>query len=429
MSARSVVSRSASVGLVALVTACGSSEAIGTARVDASSPVDAARHVDVATHFDAVTREDAIAQTDSTVARDAGTDAVSDDAGSPESGAHDARSSTVDAHDAEVDAGGCPKGCPTGYTCGTANGLPVCRAPSGIPLFSHVFIIMEENTSLSTLVSSITANAAPSFAALRAKYASGAEYHGVTHPSLPNYIALTSGSPQGIGCDCAAQAGQGTCNALTCNLVLGSCTCSQSATNLADQLETGGKTWTAFGEGMGTPCNLVDNTNTNYAVRHVPFLYYDDIQTNASRCATHVVDYSSFTPATAPQFTYIAPNLIDDMHSPFPATQGNITSGDTWIAPVVAKITASSAYTDGGLFVIVWDEDDDSGGITGSNDPVPIFVLSPYAKSGGYMSMATMDHYSLLATIEDGLDLPRLGNAGVSRPSTADTLADYFPSN
>ena len=78
------------------------------------------------------------------------------------------------------------------------------------------------------------------------------------------------------------------------------------------------KSWTAFGESMGTPCNVVDGTN--YAVRHVPFLYYDDIQTNARAATRHVVDYAKFDVASAPDFTYIAPNLIDDMHDPDPAS-------------------------------------------------------------------------------------------------------------
>lgn len=326
-----------------------------------------------------------------------------------------------------VDAAKCGAACPVGYTCGTANGLPVCRAPSGIPLFSHVFVIMEENTSLSTLVAAIGANAAPNFASLQKKYASGLEYHGVAHPSLPNYVALTSGGTQGIACDCAAASGLGSCNAGNCNLLASDeCTCSQSVSNLADQIETAKKTWMAYGEAMDTPCNLVFTSDAGtYSARHVPFLYYDDIQTNATRCTSHVVDYSFFEPASAADFNFIAPNLTDDMHNPFPATQGNITNGDTWIGPQVEKITASSAYTDGGLLVIVWDEDDDSG-LLSANAPIPIFVLSPYAKSGGYMSAATMDHYSLLATIEDGLDLPRLGSAGIPRASTADTLADYF---
>ncbi len=318
--------------------------------------------------------------------------------------------------------GSCAGGCPTGYTCGTANGMSVCRSAAGIPMFSHIFVILMENTSLSTLQTAMKGGNAPNLSSFAASYATGSDYHGVAHPSLPNYIALTSGGTQGIGCDCHAQKGQGSCSLLTCNLLLGSCSCDNAAMNLADQIEMlpKGGTWMAYGEDMGTPCNLVDSGN--YAVRHLPFLYYDDIQTDMTRCTTHVVDFKSFNPDTAGLFTFIAPNLVDDMHNPDPTTSVNIPDGDKWIGPQVQAIMKSSSYTSGGLIVVVWDEDDGSGGITGSNDPVPIFLFSPYAKAGGYVSSVTADHYALLATFEDAMNLSRLGSAAKAMP-----LADYFP--
>jgi hypothetical protein len=279
-----------------------------------------------------------------------------------------------------------------------------------------------ENTSLSTLNAAMTGGMAPNLAALAAKYATSGDYHGVAHPSLPNYIALTSGGTQGVSCDGAAMADAGTCNAIDCNLLLGNCSCVTSAMNLADQLEAAQLTWMDYGESMGTPCNLVNAGN--YAVRHNPFLYYSDIQGNATRCDSHVVDFSSFDPASPVRFNYIAPNLIDDMHNPDPTTSANIPDGDMWIGPHVASIVQSAAYAKGALLVVVWDEDDASGGITGTDDPVPIFVISPYAKHPGYVSAVKLDHYSLLATFEDGLGLPRLGNA-----SSATALADFFPAN
>ena len=190
--------------------------------------------------------------------------------------------------------------------------------------------------------------------------------------------------------------------------------------NLADQIEAAGKTWMDFGESMGTPCNLADNGN--YAVRHNPFLYYADIQGNSTRCTSHVVDFSNFDPANPVRFNYIAPNLIDDMHNPDPTNSTNIPDGDMWIGPHVGAILSSAAYAKGALVVVVWDEDDDSGGVTGTDDPVPIFIMSPYAKSGGYVSATMANHYSLLATFEDGLGLGRLGSAATATP-----LVDYFP--
>jgi hypothetical protein len=327
---------------------------------------------------------------------------------------------------------GCGTGCPTGYTCGAANGIPVCRAPSGVPLFSSVFVIMMENTSLSTLQTAMTGGTAPNLTAMASKYATGSAYHGVTHPSLPNYIALTSGGTQNTVCDCAATPGGDSCpgSYLTCEgeLLFKSCSCPNSAKNIADQLEAAGKSWMAFGEDMGTPCNTTDSGN--YAQRHVPFLYYEDIQTNAARCDAHVVDFKGFSPATAAAFNFIAPNLIDDMHNPDPTNSTNIPDGDTWIGPQVSAITASEAYTKGGLLVVVCDEDDASGGITGTtDDPIEIFVISPYAKSGGYVSSVMANHYSLLATMEDGLGLPRLGMAASPGTGFAATLSDYFPAN
>jgi hypothetical protein len=314
----------------------------------------------------------------------------------------------------------CSATCPTGYTCGFANGMQVCRSASGIPLFSHVFVILMENTSLSTLSAAMTGGTAPNLAAMAKMYATGSDYHGVAHPSLPNYIALTSGSTQGIACDCQAQSGMGTCIPVVCLVAACSCPLANSVQNIADQLEATSQTWMAFGESMGTPCNMTDGTD--YAVRHVPFLYYGDIGTNATRCSSHVVDFAGFDPNSASAFTFIAPNLTDDMHNPDPTTSVNIPNGDKWIGPQVASIVASKGYTSGGLLVVVWDEDDGSGGLTGTDDPIGIFVMSPYAKSGGYVSSTMANHYSLLATFEDGLNLPRLGMAASATP-----LADYFP--
>ena len=321
----------------------------------------------------------------------------------------------------------CGGGCPVGYTCGTANGLEVCRAPSGVPMFTSVTLIMMENTSLSSLQAAMDGGSAPHLKALASGHATGSDYHGVDHPSLPNYIALTSGDTQGIGCDCKAAAGQGSCNLLTCSRLFGACSCSQPAENIADQLEAVGVPWMAFAEDMGPPCNLADAGK--YAARHVPFLYYDGIQKDAARCNKHVLDLKGFDPGAATGFSFIAPNLTNDMHDPFPSDSTNIPNGDAWLGPRVDDILGSAPYQKGGLLVVLWDEDDNSGGLTGNDDPVGLFVLSPYARSGGFQSTLKADHYSLLATIEDGFNTPRLGNAGMSRPGYADTLADFFPGN
>jgi hypothetical protein len=329
-----------------------------------------------------------------------------------------------------IDAGPCAS-CPTGYTCGTFNGIEACKSPAGIPLFDHVFLAMMENLSYSTLDDAINqdASATANLQAARDNYATGDDYHGAhsggkaVHPSLPNYISITSGDPQGVSCDCQPLPEAGACGTFSCTLVTGSCACNQAVPNVADQIETATKTWKAYGEDMGTPCNLADEGD--YAVRHVPFLYYDGIRENAVRCTSHVVDFTNLATdlagTGAPNFVYVAPNLTDDGHNPQnPADHStNIANVDIFFGTFVPQITASNAYKNGGLLIIVWDEDN-TNGVFANDDPIPIFVFSPYAKKG-FVSHVTADHASLLATIEDGLGLPRLGQAATAQP-----LVDYF---
>ena len=329
--------------------------------------------------------------------------------------------------------GGCGT-CPTGYTCGTANGIPVCRAPSGVPLFSHVFVIMMENTSWATLSGDAATNTPYIHDTLIKSMAYGTDYHGAggAHPSLPNYIALISGNVgtaanAPLACDCDPT---GTA-CMSCNLVTSGCGCPQSGMHLGDQIDaTMGLSWKAYAEDIGSACNAT--SSGNYAARHVPFIYFMH-DTAFARCQAHVVDYGMLSAdlmGTTPSFVYIAPNLVDDMHgtSTFSNHTSDMAAGDKWLSMNVPTILASPAYKNNGVLFIVWDEDDDSG-LLSADAPIPMFVLSPLAKSGGMAGNAAIathyDHYSLLATFEDGLGLPaRLGNAQGAKP-----VADFFPAN
>ncbi len=346
-----------------------------------------------------------------------------DDAGrSPTDAAHGVDAPGHDAFvattDVGTDAASACGHCPDGTTCGTANGIAVCRTASGIPRFTSVTVIVMENTSLSTLSG---ATNTPYLTGLAATAATASDYHGATHPSMPNYLALTSGMDSShIGCDCDPMGS--ACSSFTCNTLIHSCGCPQTVMHIGDQLDAAGLPWRDYGEDMGDACNTT--TAGSYAARHVPFLYYDNVQSNAARCAMRVVDYDLFDPVADPQaFAFIAPNLTDDMHDPFPAGSTNLANGDTWLASNVPPILAAPSYTSAGLLIIVWDEDDLSG-VLAPDDPIPLFVLSPFAKDGGFVSSVHANHYSLLATIEDGLGLPRLGLASSAQP-----LSDFFPAD
>lgn len=341
-------------------------------------------------------------------------DAAGTDAGTGlDAGASDVDAGTgVDAGSAATDAGpmsGCAGGCATGFTCTSAG---YCATATGVPAFGHVYVIVMENRSRTSVAG---AAAAPYLNGLMTSYATATAYYSVQHPSLPNYLAMVSGDHWGVGCDCHP-AGMSACTALTCNIVLSGCSCNQAHTHLGDQLDTAGIAWREYAEGMGTPCNAVDNGGRHYAAKHVPFLYFDNVFSDMTRCTARVRDYRDFAAdltAGTYRFSYIAPDLCNDMHD---ACGGDaVGNGDMWSMTNVPPILATPGFAAGGTDVlfIVWDEEDFSIG----HSPLPFIVVSPLVRAGA-STAAMINHYSLLATWQDGLGVPRLGMSTAATPIT-----------
>jgi hypothetical protein len=264
-----------------------------------------------------------------------------------------------------------------------------------------------EEQSLSAIQGSASA---PYINTLIASYALATDYTAPDHPSLPNYLELTSGSPQGVACDCAPS-GTPTCTATTCNTLSNACNCPQSATHLGDELEAAGLTWREYAEGMGAPCNVAGaDGGADFTAAHVPFIYYDDVYTTPGRCVGHVRDYGDFAgDLGAYAFAMISPNTCHDMQALCSADP--ILQGDDWLSINVPPILATPGFAPGGhdALFIVWEE----AGTEIGTPPAPLIVVSPLARAT--TTGAAYTHYSLLATIEDGLGVARLGSsAGIA---------------
>ena len=192
-------------------------------------------------------------------------------------------------------------------------------------------------------------------------------YHASGHPSLPNYLALTSGTTWGIADDGYH--------------VL-------PAQDVGDQLTAAGVSWRAYMEGMGSDCR---QGNGEYAVKHDPFAYY------GGQCQSSVVPFSQLNAdlasAAPPRFIWITPNLCNDMHDCSPSV------GDAWLQHTVPMLLSSPAMTNG-VVLLTWDEND--GG--GSNQVLTLVLGARHVVTPG----DSYSHPSLLATVEDLLGLPRL---------------------
>jgi phospholipase C len=240
------------------------------------------------------------------------------------------------------------------------------------PITPHVFVIVMENASLETTLR------APSIQRLAAKYVLATDYHAVSSPSLPNYLAMTSGSTWGITDDAYHVLPAG---------------------GLGAQLTTAGVSWRAYMAGLTSAGCL--RSPYPYALKHNPFAYY------GGSCPENVVSLDALDPDLAgdtPSFVWITPGLCHDGHDCPLATAG------VWLEDLVAQIVTSPAWRDHGTLFVVWDEGD------GRSSVVPLIVASPDLESRRVDAL--YDHFSLLAAIEDAFGLPRLGAAKEARPLT-----------
>ncbi|MFI5282085.1 MAG: alkaline phosphatase family protein [Candidatus Dormibacterales bacterium] len=251
------------------------------------------------------------------------------------------------------------------------NSAPPAQAPR------HVFVIVMENRSpTEALAGSFTAS-------LAATYAMAADYHAVAHPSVPNYLALTSGSTWGVTDD--------SYHVLP-------------TADLGDELTSAGVSWRAYMEGMVDAGCL--QSPLPYDPGHNPFAFY------GGRCPPNVVSLSPLAADLAgvtPYLSWIAPDRCHDEHD------CSVTIGDAWLRQEVGAITQSEAWRSGGVLFITWDEDDGSAG-----NQVLALVISP----GGphVVSQRPYSHYSLLATVQDLLRVKRLGLA-VKAQAMTDLIA------
>jgi hypothetical protein len=303
------------------------------------------------------------------------------------------------------DAGSCGQ-CPTGFTCSTSG--TYCVNANGVPAFDHAFVIVMENTSQKDIVNNTEA---PYINQLVNTYAYTINYSTSYHPSLPNYLDLVSGTNQNISCDCAPT---GVACGIACGpFSLPLCACGgMMGKHLGDQLDGAKVEWRQYAESMMTPCNA--GAAAPFAAKHVPFLYFNDVSSNVSRCQQRVRDYGDFAPDLAAgtyRFSLISPDLCDDMHGDPSCKSGlsETTQGDNFLKSEVPKILAGPGFGPTGkdVLFITWDEGTGSTG--GPETAVLAIIISPLAKKGPTTKAYT--HESLLATIEDSFGVPRLNNA------------------
>jgi hypothetical protein len=250
-------------------------------------------------------------------------------------------------------------------------------------------IVMENRESSSVLGQPD----APYINSLANSYGSATQWYGVSHPSLPNYLAMISGSTQGVQDDGTGYTFGGP--------------------TLVDQLAGRGIGWKAYMEDMPSPC-FGGASSGGYAKKHDPFMYFTSITSNPAQCARVVPGGELATDlanGTAPPFIFVTPNLCNDGHD-----CGNATA-DSWLKGEMQTVMNSSWYGRGASVVITWDEGGSSSGCCGSAAGGQIATI--VVTAAGQRRLGTPgDHYGMLRALEEAYGVGYLGQA--ANPASGD---------
>jgi hypothetical protein len=260
----------------------------------------------------------------------------------------------------------------------------------------HIVVILMENKEYAQIIGSADA---PYLNRLARRNVLLTQEYAIAHPSLPNYLALTGGSTFGITSDCTD--------------------CNVSGRNIVDQLEANGISWKAYMQSMPEPCfkgAFAGTAPNDYAKKHDPFMYFNDIRTDAARCKK-IVPFTRFDGDLSrglPRFAWITPNECNDMHS------CPIATGDAWLKAWVPRIIP--ALGPNGVVMVLFDEGSSGAACcslgTGGGHVVAV-IAGPGAKDSTRIGAAA-DHYSLLRLIEDEWGFRHLRNAADSTTPTID---------
>jgi hypothetical protein len=283
----------------------------------------------------------------------------------------------------------------SGTPCG-ARGRPAKR-------YDHVIWIVFENQSSAHVIGN---RSLPNINRIARRCGLATNFHAEAHPSLPNYIAMTSGGTQGVTGDSSG---------------------SLSADNIYAQVRRSGREWRHYAFGMPTSCDHRDSPSSDraiYTAHHQAAILYRNVAADCARWDVAVGDPTkvedlrdvktgplarALNTNTLPAFATLEPT--DDGGNSSAGGEVDPVKGDRFLARWIPRITRSAAYRRGRTAIfITWDEPGDFG----NNPPrqtIPTIVIAPTVPAG-VMVGTRFDHYSMLRTTEELLGLrPFLGAA------------------
>ena len=270
--------------------------------------------------------------------------------------------------------------------CGLTT-MPSPAPPSSTTPFGHVFILVEENANYSDVIGN---SAMPYLNGLANQYGLATQYYADTHPSIGNYLMLTTGQ------------------ILTNDDTQTPVSFPVSADNVVRELIASSMTWKQYAESIPS-VGYVGVDSGEFATRHAPLPYMTDAQTTAQR--QNIVPFTQLAADlannTLPNYSFITPNVCDDAHD------CSLTVADIWLHTNINPLIMSGPFQKDGLLIIVFDESGTDN--TNGGGRVAAVIISPLAKAG-YKSTIVYRHESVLRLMLEGLGVTRLPGATATAP-------------
>jgi acid phosphatase len=254
----------------------------------------------------------------------------------------------------------------------TKTGHPHSTPPHGSKAtpVTKLLVFVVENHSMSQMRQSM-----PRLYTLANQYGYATNYYAITHPSLPNYLVMTSGSLQGVQDD-----GPPSQHPLPGHSIFSRALAS-------------GHTAGAYADSM--PSNCYQQDSGSYYVRHNPWTYFSGERQQCQQLDKPIGALASdVRTGNLPNAGFVAPDACHDAHN------CPLSTADNWIAGQIHNVMSGPDWAKGRLAIVITADEDDRN----SGNNVLTVVLHPSQHHN--VVTTRLDHYSLYGLYEDVLGLP-----------------------
>jgi phosphatidylinositol-3-phosphatase len=259
------------------------------------------------------------------------------------------------------------------------------------PSSAHVVMVVEENHSYSQVIGN---SAMPYLNGLASQYGLATQYFGDVHPSIGNYLMLTTGIPETID---------------------DSFTGTISDDNVVRELVKANKTWHSYAESLPN-VGYVGGDAYPYLRHHNPFTYLTDV--NGTAQANNLVPFSQFaadlSAGKLPDYSFVIPNAMNDAHD------GTLAQADQWLQANIDPVIKNAAFQKNGVVVIVFDESVMTD-VSHGGGHVAMVVVGPKVKKG-FQSTTTYQHQSTLRFVLSTLGV----NSYPGAAAVATDMGEFF---